>query len=443
MTTSRRDGPTVDREELKAVLLAKGKPEYWAGIKAAASGLTVLLHEYQVGAFGATPPDAAKYEAALAVLSTSVLATMPAATAPTAEECKGVCNLLVQACRARVSTTETAAMVAAGATTKGGTTLDVGRLVKAGNAQRDGAHLADDKMCAHSVVRAIHEGLTADPRCLAALGDVLKVPSLTEERSFRAARARDEDADGGSQQGQLSQKGGANKRALGKVNAQEVEARGALALRAAFYAGSYQPHAVEDGGPVPTAGYGELGGTGAKKREMTLRELEAHLDSWKSLCFRAHNGAHARQIFEKVWAKATDHVSATVGRPRLLAYALEAGFEHVLEHGVPFKKPPGNPSPHVRGDGGGGGGGGKGQQKGKGKGKGAPPAAVVYGTDRGRGRCRDFDRGGDNPNGGCYRGAARCRFDHLPPVAGGAPIPAAAADPAAAPAAMAAADAEV
>ena len=156
MATSRRDGPTVDREELKAVLLAKGKPEYWAGIKAAASGLTVLLHEYQVGAFGATPPDAAKYEAALAVLSTSVLATMPAATAPTAEECKGVCNLLVQACRARVSTTETAAMVAAGATTKGGTTLDVGRLVKAGNAQRDGAHLADDKMCAHSVVRAIH-----------------------------------------------------------------------------------------------------------------------------------------------------------------------------------------------------------------------------------------------------------------------------------------------
>ena len=89
MTTSRRDGPAVDREELKAVLLAKGKPEYWAGVKAAASGLTVLLHEYQVGAFGATPPDAAKYEAALATLSAAVLATLPA-PAPTAEECKGV-----------------------------------------------------------------------------------------------------------------------------------------------------------------------------------------------------------------------------------------------------------------------------------------------------------------------------------------------------------------
>eukprot|EP00966_Prymnesium_polylepis_P041643 967045-Prymnesium_polylepis.1 len=36
----------VDREELKVVLIAKGKAEYWPGIKAAAGGLTVLLHEY-------------------------------------------------------------------------------------------------------------------------------------------------------------------------------------------------------------------------------------------------------------------------------------------------------------------------------------------------------------------------------------------------------------
>eukprot|EP00966_Prymnesium_polylepis_P022084 507978-Prymnesium_polylepis.1 len=67
--------------------MAKGKSEYWTGIKAAASGLTVLLHEYQVGAFGATPPDAAKYEAALAKLSADVLATLPA---PVPEAERGV-----------------------------------------------------------------------------------------------------------------------------------------------------------------------------------------------------------------------------------------------------------------------------------------------------------------------------------------------------------------
>eukprot|EP00966_Prymnesium_polylepis_P302543 6989494-Prymnesium_polylepis.1 len=52
-------------------------------------------------------------------------------------------------------------------------------------------------MCAHSVVKSIHEGITGEPRCLAALGDILKVPSLAEERAFRAARARDEDVERG------------------------------------------------------------------------------------------------------------------------------------------------------------------------------------------------------------------------------------------------------
>eukprot|EP00966_Prymnesium_polylepis_P323831 7379965-Prymnesium_polylepis.1 len=67
---------------------------------------------------------------------------------------------------------------------------------------------------------------------------------------------------------------------------------------------------------------------------MTLRELEMHLETWKTLCFKAQSGVHARLIFENIWAKATAHVSASAGRPRLLAYALESGFEHVLEHGL-------------------------------------------------------------------------------------------------------------
>eukprot|EP00966_Prymnesium_polylepis_P174310 4033208-Prymnesium_polylepis.1 len=83
-----------------------------------------------------------------------------------------MCNLLVPSCRARAGITDTAAMAAAGATSKGGTTLDVAKLVRTGNAQRDGAHFTDDQMCAHSLVKSLHEGLTGEPRCLAALGDL-------------------------------------------------------------------------------------------------------------------------------------------------------------------------------------------------------------------------------------------------------------------------------
>ena len=437
MATSRRDGPTVDREELKAILTAKGKEAYWTGIKAAAGGLTVLLHEYEGGAFGATPPDATKYEAALDKLAGSVHSAM-GGSAPALTAVKGGCNLIVQACRARASVTETAAMAAAGATAKGGTTTDVAKLVRTGNAQRNGAHFGDDQMCAHSLIKSLHDALTGEPRSLAALGDLLKVPSLSEERAFKAAKARDED-DGVTISGKAAGVGRGAKRDRGKINTKDVEARGAIVLRGCFYASSYTPAAAADGGPaLGLSGYGEVTGTGgAKQREMNLGELEQFLEQWKQLCFASPTGAHARLTFEKLWGKATEYVSSSVGRSRLLAYALESAFEHVREHPVPAKAPrdgPREPWPN-------GGDPPKGKGKGKGpKGKGKGPKGKangpIYGHDTGRGRCRDFDRGGDGPNG-CHRGIALCRFDHLPravvPAGGGAGDAAGAGAAAAAP----------
>eukprot|EP00966_Prymnesium_polylepis_P298147 6889451-Prymnesium_polylepis.1 len=129
MTTFRRDGPTVGPRGAEGGPHGEGQARVLAGRQGRrwrAHGVAPRVRSRRLS-FGVTPPDATKYEAALQKLSDRVLETLPA-PAPTGDVCKGVCNLLVQTCRARVSTTEMAAMAAAAATSKGGTTLDVGKL---------------------------------------------------------------------------------------------------------------------------------------------------------------------------------------------------------------------------------------------------------------------------------------------------------------------------
>jgi hypothetical protein len=176
------DAKVLDKQALKTGLVSCGMAEYGKALKVCGvTRLTDIMSRVQGGALGGDKN--AEYFAAVALLRDDVMATnIEPVRSMTPAECLGDMSLLVDNLRMLDKQTRQAMLAAAGATAKGGFTVEVASAWDLVAGQRGDTPVPGTLRPADTMVRRTFNGLAMRDRHLPHC-DFMKLVSCVEEKS--------------------------------------------------------------------------------------------------------------------------------------------------------------------------------------------------------------------------------------------------------------------